>query len=463
MQQDRTLLFEEIPIPKAVATLAVPTILSSLVMVLYNLADTYFVGMLNDPIQNAAVTLAAPVMLAFNAVNNLFGVGSSSMMSRALGRRDYDTVAKSSTFGFWCAILSGLAFSLLCILFKSPLLSLLGADATTRAATEAYMFWTVTCGAAPAILNVVMAYMVRSEGAAMHASIGTMSGCFLNIILDPIFIMPWGLNMGAAGAGLATFLSNCFACLYFMVLLFVKRGRTYVCIDPRKLSFESSIVGGVCMVGIPAAIQNLLNVTGMTILNNFTSSYGANAVAAMGIAQKINQVPFYIANGLSQGIMPLISYNYASDNIKRMKHTLTFAAKISVTGLVLVSIAYSFFAGDLITMFMDNPEIVEMGSRFLRGFCLALPFLCVDFLAVGVFQASGLGRNALVFAILRKIVLEIPALFILNHFFPLYGLAYAQFTAELVLSIAAVIILVKLFGKLELEKADRDAQKAQKA
>lgn len=463
MQQDRTLLFEETPIPKAVATLAVPTILSSLVMVLYNLADTYFVGMLGDPIQNAAVTLAAPVMLAFNAVNNLFGVGSSSMMSRALGRRDYDTVAKSSTFGFWCAILSGLAFSLLCTLFKGPLLSLLGADATTRTATDAYMFWTVICGAAPAILNVVMAYMVRSEGAAMHASIGTMSGCFLNIILDPIFIMPWGLNMGAAGAGLATFLSNCFACLYFMVLIFVKRGRTYVCIDPRKLSFESSIVGGVCMVGIPAAIQNLLNVTGMTILNNFTSSYGANAVAAMGIAQKINQVPFYIANGLSQGIMPLISYNYASDNIKRMKHTLTFAAKISVTGLVLVSIAYSFFAGDLITMFMDNPEIVEMGSRFLRGFCLALPFLCVDFLAVGVFQASGLGRNALVFAILRKIILEIPALFILNHFFPLYGLAYAQFTAELVLSIAAVIILVKLFGKLELEKADRDAQKAQKA
>ncbi len=463
MQQDRTLLFEETPIPKAVATLAVPTILSSLVMVLYNLADTYFVGMLGDPVQNAAVTLAAPVMLAFNAVNNLFGVGSSSMMSRALGRRDYDTVAKSSTFGFWCAILSGLAFALLCILFKSPLLSLLGADATTRAATDAYMFWTVICGAAPAILNVVMAYMVRSEGAAMHASIGTMSGCFLNIILDPIFIMPWGLNMGAAGAGLATFLSNCFACLYFMVLLFVKRGRTYVCIDPRKLSFESSIVGGVCLVGIPAAIQNLLNVTGMTILNNFTSSYGANAVAAMGIAQKINQVPFYIANGLSQGIMPLISYNYASDNIKRMKHTLTCASKISVTGLVLVSIAYSFFAGDLITMFMDNPEIVEMGSRFLRGFCLALPFLCVDFLAVGVFQASGLGRNALVFAILRKIVLEIPALFILNHFFPLYGLAYAQFTAELVLSVAAVIILVKLFGKLELEKADRDAQKAQKA
>ena len=447
--QQKIDLFEKLPVPRAVMKLAVPTILSSLVMVLYNLADTYFVGMLNDPIQNAAVTLAAPVMLAFNAVNNLFGVGSSSMMSRALGRRDYDTVAKSSTFGFWCAILSGLAFSLLCILFKGPLLGLLGADATTRAATDAYMFWTVICGAAPAILNVVMAYMVRSEGAAMHASIGTMSGCFLNIILDPVFIMPWGLNMGAAGAGLATFLSNCFACLYFMVLLFVKRGRTYVCIDPRKLSFESSIVGGVCMVGIPAAIQNLLNVTGMTILNNFTSSYGANAVAAMGIAQKINQVPFYIANGLSQGIMPLISYNYASRNVSRMKGTLLFTVKIALSFMVAVALGYFFFAGPLTEMFMSNPDVVAYGAAFLRGFCLGLPFLCMDFIAVGVFQATGLGRNALIFAILRKIVLEIPALFVLNWLFPLYGLAYAQFTAEILLAVAAVLVLRRLFRDLE--------------
>ena len=449
MQQDRTLLFEETPIPKAVATLAVPTILSSLVMVLYNLADTYFVGMLNDPIQNAAVTLAAPVMLAFNAVNNLFGVGSSSMMSRALGRRDYDTVAKSSTFGFWCAILSGLAFSLLCILFKSPLLILLGADATTRAATEAYMFWTVICGAAPAILNVVMAYMVRSEGAAMHASIGTMSGCFLNIILDPIFIMPWGLNMGAAGAGLATFLSNCFACLYFMVLIFVKRGRTYVCIDPRKLSFDSTIVGGVCMVGIPAAIQNLLNVTGMSVLNNFTSAFGSNAVAAMGIAQKINSVTVQIALGLSQGIMPLISYNYASGNIKRMKKTFFFTARIALVFLVLMEIAYYAGARTWVGLFMQDQQIVDYGARFLQGFCLGMPFLAIDFLAVGVFQACGLGKNAFLFAILRKVVLEIPALFILNALFPLYGLAYAQFAAELVLAIAAVIVLARLFRRLE--------------
>ena len=231
----KTQLFEEMPIPKAVMQLSIPTVLSSLVMVIYNLADTYFVGMLNNPVQNAAVTLAAPVLLAFNAVNNLFGVGSSSMMSRALGRKDYDTVSRSSAFGFYCSLLSGFLFSFLCFALQNPLLTVLGADTNTAEATLGYLRWTVICGAAPAILNVVMAYMVRAEGASLHASLGTMSGCLLNIILDPIFILPWGLNMGAAGAGLATFLSNCVACCYFFILLYVRRKTTVVCISPQKI------------------------------------------------------------------------------------------------------------------------------------------------------------------------------------------------------------------------------------
>ena len=437
------------PIPRAVAKLAVPTILSSLVTVLYNLADTYFVGMLNNSVQNAAVTLAAPLILAFNAVNNLFGVGSSSMMSRALGSRDYETVHRSSAFGFYCSIFCGLLFSLLYVVFQPFVLTILGADTTTAEATAGYLRWTVACGAAPTILNVVMAYLVRAEGAALHASIGTMSGCILNIILDPIFILPWGLNMGAEGAGLATFLSNCVACGYFFVLLYVKRKNTHVCIRPSMFCLKRRIVLGVCGVGIPASIQNLLNVTGMTVLNNFTSSYGSDAVAAMGITQKINMVPMQIAMGLSQGIMPLISYNYASGNTPRMKKTLTFAAKISLTALVIVAAGYYVGAGALVRMFMQDPTIVAYGTRFLRGFCLGLPFLCMDFLAVGVFQAVGLGKNAFIFAILRKVVLEIPALIILNALFPLYGLAYAQFAAEIVLATAAVVVLIRMFAKLE--------------
>ena len=448
-------LFERMPIPKAVAKLSIPMIVGSLVMIIYNLADTYFVGMLNDPIQNAGVTLAAPVLLAFNAVNNLFGVGSSSMMSRAMGRKDYETVYKSSSFAFWCAVFSGILFSVLCTVFKTPLLQLLGSNESTIQATADYMFWTVTCGAVPSILNVVLGYMVRSEGASLQASIGTMSGCVLNIILDPIFILPWGLNMGAAGAGCATFIANCVACLYFFVFLYVKRKSTLVCISPKKFTLEGQIVGGICAVGIPACIQNLLNVVGMTILNNKMASYGADPVAAMGIVQRINMIPLQIVLGASQGIMPLISYNYASRNHKRMKDSYMFAVKIAMVFCLAVVALYYLGASHLIGMFMENQAVVDTGARLLRGFCIGLPFLCVDFISVGVFQAVGLGKNALFFAIARKVLLEIPAIFVLDMLFPLYGLAYTQFVAEFVLSILALIVVIRLFRKLEKELSEK--------
>ncbi len=453
MDNSKTELFESMPIPKAVVTLSVPSVISSLVMVIYSLADTFFVGMMNDPVQNAAVTLAAPLLLAFNAVNNLFGIGSSSMMSRALGRKDYDTVYRSSAFGFYASLICSLLFSLLYGVLQSPILVMLGANAETMQATADYLFWTVLLGSAPSILNVVLAYLVRAEGSSLHASIGTMCGCLLNIVLDPIFILSWGLNLGAAGAGCATCLSNTVACLYFFVLLFVKRGKTYVCIKPSMFRPSKQIVKGVCGVGIPASIQNLLNVTGMTILNNFTSAYGSDPVAAMGIAQRVNIVPFQIAMGFSQGIMPLISYNYTSGNIKRMKKTFMFTAKISLGFILAVMLTFVFAAEPIISMFMKNESIVAYGAAFQRGFCFALPFLCIDFLALGVFQSCGMGMKSFIFAVVRKIVLEIPALFVLNWLFPLYGLAYAQFVAELILGTIAVVVLVRMFRRLEREHA----------
>lgn len=449
-------LFEKTPIPKAVMQMSVPTVITSLVMVVYNLADTFFVGMLNDPVQNAAVTLAGPVLLAFNAVNNLFGVGCSSMMSRALGVKDYETAKRTSAFGLYCSVFAGLIFSVLITVFNTPALTVLGADETTAEATAEYLFWTVSCGAVPSIFNVVMAYMVRSEGSSLHASIGTMSGCLLNIVLDPVFIMPWGLDMGAAGAGFATFISNCFAAIYFIILVTVRRKSTFVCINPKKFSFRKQIVFGVFAVGVPASIQNLLNVTGMTILNNFTAAFNADAVAAMGIAHKLNMIPLQVALGISQGIMPLISYNYSSKNYQRMKSFILFTTKIVLGLMSVVTVLYFILSKNLSMLFIDNESVVNYSSAFLRGMCLSLPFLCMDFMAVGIFQSCGMGKKSLIFAILRKIVFEIPAIYILNHFFPLYGLAYAQTSAEIILSIIAVIVLINMFRKLKSENPSRE-------
>ena len=402
--------------------------------------------MLNNPVGNAAVTLVYPVTLAFNAVNNLFGVGVSSAMSRHLGRKAYDQVRVCSAFGFYGAMISGLLFSALCILFRLPLLTLLGTDAQTLDATAGYLHWTVCCGALPAILNVVQSYMVRSEGSTLHASIGTMSGFLLNIVLDPIFILPWGLNMGAAGAGLATFLSNCVACLYFVVLARIKKGKTFVSMDLRLLpKLTAEQIRDILGVGIPTSIQNLLNVTGTTLLNNFTAPFGAAAIAAMGISQKLYMIPMQVSLGFSQGIMPLVSYNYASGNRKRMKQTILFAMRIIVCSMLFLTVVYYLSAPAMIRAFMDSEEIIAYGSRFLRVMSLGFVFLCTDFLAVGVFQALGMGRNALLFAICRKLVLEIPLLFLLNHFYPLYGLPFAQLITEIFLSCLGVIMLRRIF------------------
>lgn len=442
--EKKTYLFEQMPIPKAVMQLSVPTVMGCLVMILYNLADTYFVGMLDNAEETAAVTFGATVILAFNAVTNLFGTGTSSLMSRALGVKDYDTFKKTSAFGFYAGLLFSVLFSVFAAVFNGPLLSLLGASGANIEPTKDYIFWTVICGAVPAITNVIMANLVRSEGNALHASIGTMSGCLLNIILDPFFILPFGLNMKAAGAGLATCISNTVACLYFFILLYVKKGKTNVSISLKDLKPNRYIVKEVFLVGIPASIQNLLNVTGMTVMNNSMAVFGSEAVSAMGIAHKTTMIPMYVSMGISQGILPLVGYNFASGNKKRMSKTIVFATSIGMGIMVVATFGFWIGAGEIIGLFMENALIVEYGKAFIRGLCLAQPFLSLDFTGVGVFQACGLGKTSLVFAILRKIVLEIPAMFVLNKLVPMYGLAYAQLVAEVILAVAAVIKLKKI-------------------
>ncbi len=450
MARDRkTELFESESIPRAVASLSIPTVASSLVALLYSMADTYFVGMLNAPVETAAVSLAAPVLLAFNAVNNLFGVGGSSMMSRALGRKDFKTLKQSSAFSFYGAVLCGLLFSGLCAIFMTPLLGVLGADAATSDPTRRYLLWTVCLGAAPSIVNVVMAYLVRSEGATLHASIGTMSGCVLNILLDPLFILPSGLNMGAEGAALATFISNCFAVLYFFGYLLLKRKTTYVCISPREFTFRPAIVKGVCAVGVPASIQNLLNVVSHVLLNFMAAPFGPEALAAMGIAYRVAMIPLYINNGITQGVMPLIGYTYAAKLHPRMKKALGFTALLGQGILLALTIVCCVFSQPITRAFIQDAQTVEYGTWFLRGFALSIPFLCMDFLAVGVFQAVGKGMQSLFMAIARKGLLEIPALFLLNHFLPLYGLSLAQLAAEVVMSVLGAVLLLRFLKAMD--------------
>lgn len=444
----RIQIFEEYPISKAVMTLVAPSIAGMLVMMLYNLADTWFVGMLDDAYETAAVSLVAPVILAFNAVNNMFGVGGSSLMSRALGYKDYDKVARTSAFSVWGAIVAGIAFSAIVIAFQNPVMKLIGADGLNWEPTLQYLRYTVMWGAMPSILNVVMGFLIKAEGSAMLASIGTISGCVLNVILDPFFILPQFLGMGAAGAGLATFISNCVACLYFFVLIAKRGKKSFVCIDPKKAIPRDGIAKEVFAVGIPSAIQNLLNVTGMTILNNFAAEFGSAAVSAMGISHKVCMLPLYISMGFASGANPIASYNYGSKNYKRAKDCVKFTALIGLSVSIVIMVLYYLFSAQIMGMFMKNEAIIDYGAVFIRSMCVGIPFLCIDFIGVGIYQAFGYGKLALLFAIGRKLILEIPFTFLLNKVYPLYGLAWAQTCTEFILGIVAVIVLSVMFKKL---------------
>ena len=388
-----------------VRRLAIPSMLAQFVNVLYSIVDRMYIG--NIPqvgeVALAGAGVCGPIVTLISSFAFLVGIGGAPLMAIRMGEDNQEGAQKILANCFVMLLALSAALTGLAIAFREPMLMFFGASEQTFPYANSYLTYYVM-GTVFAILTAGLNQFITCQGFANEAMLTTIIGAVMNIILDPIFILPWGLNMGAEGAGLATFLSNCVACLYFFVLLYVKRGRTYVCVNPKMFSFKRHIVVGVCAVGIPASIQNLLNVTGMSVLNNFTSAFGSNAVAAMGIAQKINSVTVQIALGLSQGIMPLISYNYASGNIKRMKKTFFFTARIALVFLVLMEIAYYAGARTWVGLFMQDQQIVDYGARFLRGFCLGMPFLAIDFLAVGVFAVLLLFSYARLMTISQQVV-----------------------------------------------------------
>lgn len=457
---DREELFERTPVWSAIFKLTIPMILSSLVSMIYNLADTYFVGKLDDPVQNAAVTLAAPAMTLFYAITNLFGVGASSLMSRSLGEKKPEKVKKAAATGIWCGFVLAVLLSVVTLVFNRQTLSLLGTNSVTYDATKQYLFWTVGLGSVPAVMSILLSYLLRAEGHSMTAGIGIISGCLLNIVLDPFFILPMGLHMGAAGAGFATFISNCLACLFFIGWVIANRKKSLVSANVRNVSFERSIFLDICIVGIPGVFQNILNVIGMTIFNNLAADYGENAVAAIGIANKINQLPIQIIFGFTQGVMPLIGYTYAAKNYPRMKETIRKLFAITLSCLAVVCVLFLTLGEPMVRIFMKNAEIVSVGGSFLVGFGIALPFMSVDFAVVGISQSFGMGKYALAFSFLRKLALEIPLMIVINRKFGLSGLPFAEGAAEIVMCILACFVLRHLMKKTgnvpESEPAGRE-------
>lgn len=431
-------LFELMAIPRAVAILSVPTVISQLITVIYNLADTYFVGEMNDPYQLSAINVCLPLMLMFTALANLFGIGGSGALSRALGRGDTDTARRITAFSIWSGVVVSLIYSAVVFVFSEPVLYAMGADELTYSYAYDYMLYVIVIGGVFTVLNPLLAHLVRSEGRSFAAGIGMSLGAVINIILDPIMITT--LGMGIVGAALATLIGNACACLFFVVYVACRHGSTLVSFKPMKISLSSAL--DVVMTGLPNFFLSMLSSISNTATNNLIVGYDTIALAGVGIAKKINLTAFAVTQGISQGVLPLVGYNYAKGNKKRMNGAILFAG--AVTGVISIGLMILALTASepLVALFIKDAATVNYGSKFLRIICLAMPTSAFIFLSITYFQATGRKTFPLILSFLRKGTLDIVFMLILNQAVGLYGILWATPAAEITASIVTAVMLL---------------------
>ncbi len=439
-------LFCEMPVRRAVLVLAVPTVISQIITVIYNMADTFFIGQLNDPNQVAAATVAMPAFAALTALSNLFGIGGASKIARCLGKKDEETAKKTAAFSIWTASFVALFYGVIIFLARPWFLPMLGANAKTYDFCSGYVFWTITIGAIPTVLNAGLAHLIRTEGYAKQAGFGVAFGGILNIVLDPIFI--FAFHMEITGAAIATMLSNTAAMLYFFLFLYKIRKKTVITPNPKYYSIADGILGDVVIGGLPSFLMMMLGCLSNSILNRLVTSYSNEAMAGMGIAKKIDMIAFSVAQGMTQGVLPLIAYNYASGNQKRMSKSIRVTLTYTLIMACSATFILFFFASPITRCFIDNDATVSYGRDFLKVICFTCPSTAVNFMIIMVFQATRQKVQPLILSMLRKGSVDIPLMIVLNHLIGINGIAWATPLADWLTLIVSLFLFLPYINKV---------------
>ena len=441
---DRNDLFENAPVSKAVISMALPTILSMLVTIIYNMADTYFIGQTGDSTMVSAVSLASPVFLVFIAFSSLLGVGGSSVISRMLGMKREDKAKKVSSFCFYTAIGVGIVMGAAVLIGIEPLLKLIGTDKETYEYTKSYLT-CIALGGPFVILSGSIGNIIRSEGAAKNAMIGNMVGTVVNIILDPIMILMF--KWGVMGAAVATVIGNVIACVVYTAYFFKKT--TLLSIKIKDYRLDASTIKDVLIIGFPSTVSSLLATVANILLNRILVSYGVAVVAGMGVAMKINTVAVYVLLGLSAGIQPLIGYNYGAGNKKRLISVFKFSS-ISAVVLGTVLTAIMVFAKEpLIRAFIDDADVIRYGMQILVALQMAGPILGLMFIGSGTIQAMGKALASFFLNLCRQGIIFIPVLYTLNYLFGMNGVIYTTAIADYASVIISYTICISVMRKMK--------------
>ena len=442
----RERLFSDAPVWEAVVRLALPTIVSQIILVIYNMADTFFIGRNGTDAMITAAAVCMPAFMILSALSNLFGIGAVGVISRAVGSGNPEKAKDASSFAFWgCCCSTGL-YALLCLALRHPLVNALGgSDPTVHRYAVGSLCWTVVVGGIVTAENTLMGHLMRAEGRSLAAGFGIGLGGVMNILLDPLFmfvIFPHGEEVKAAA--LATLLSNLCAFVYFLAAHFIIRsgGGTRLTLKLRRPG--RSTAAEVLATGAPACLMTLCENLSYAVLDNLMAANGVPAQAGIGVAKKINMLAHCIVRGMSQGVLPLIGFTYAAGMRERMRRAVLFSAGGSIV-LALLCAAVSFsFALPLVRLFNRNGgESVLYGAQFLRILCVGGPFSAWAYACISIFQGVGKSKASLLLALLRKGALDIPLMFLLRIFLPVYGIVAATPLADAVVCLAAALLYIR--------------------
>lgn len=437
-------LFEEAPVSKAVAVMAIPTMISMLVVVIYNMADTFFIGQTGDPMQVAAVSLATPVFMVFMALGNLFGIGGSSAISRALGEKKIERARQISSFCCYGSLGLGIIMSLGFLVGMNGILKLIGASENTIGFARDYLTY-IAFGGPFIMFGTAFGNILRGEGAAKESMIGNMIGTVTNIVLDPIMILM--LGWGVVGAAVATVIGNIAASAFY--LLYFLRKKSSLSIRLKDFHIGDRIAAGVMSIGIPASLNNILMSCANIVLNQVLISYGDTPVAAMGVASKANMLVVLLQIGLCAGIQPLIGYNYGARNKKRLLEVFKFTGLCAVIIGTLLTAVMVVARQTVIRAFINDAEVIAYGIQMVIALQLSGPVLGILFLCINTIQGMGKAIPSLVLTICRQGLVFIPLVYILNGLFGLDGVVYAQAVADFISIVLSLVICLGIFRKMD--------------
>lgn len=449
MKDKTTEIFKNAPVPKAVLLNVIPSIISMIMVLVYNLADTFFIGQTKNAYMVAAVSIATPAFLIFMAVGMLFGVGGTSLISRLLGEGKAEKAKHVSAFCFWTGLGVGIIGMLIIWIFLDPICRMIGASADTMQYTRDYLS-IIAIGIPFVVVSNSFSNIIRSEGKANKAMMGMILGNMTNIVLDPVMILGFGWDV--KGAAIATVLGNIVGAVFYVSHLLSKK--SMLSISPKNYQVSDHVATGVLMIGIPASLNSMLMSCSNIIINNLMKDFDDMAVAGLGVAMKVNMIAVMLLIGLGTGIQPVLGYCYGAGNKKRFLAVLRFSMLLAVGMSLVMTVVCYFGAGPMVKAFLDDQNAYGYGMLFARTLILSGPVIGVLFVLINTLQAMGAALPSLILSISRQGLLYIPILYTFNVIFHTERmLVMAQpvtdYAAAALAAILFVITYRRMFAKKE--------------